>query len=82
MVAKFKKNDVVQFNENHKWCARFGIIDEIKEYDDDVRYMIGVPVLPDEEQNNPIAYIFVMESDNAIEYIGRAILGYGENDDK
>ena len=26
-----KKNDVVQFNENHKWCGALGIINEVKD---------------------------------------------------
>lgn len=25
-----KKNDVVQFNENHKWCGCIGIATEVK----------------------------------------------------
>ena len=61
--------DVVQFNENHKWCGCFGIIEEIKPIDDDVRYMIGVPI-----PQQGTAYIFVKESDNAIEYVGDAVM--------
>lgn len=34
----FKKNDVVQFNENHDWRGCFGFIDEAKETGEDVRY--------------------------------------------
>lgn len=48
-------NDVVQFNENHKWRGCFGIITEIKKIynadlkgegiiDTDTRFMVGVPV--------------------------------------
>lgn len=46
-------NDVVQFNENHKWRGCFGIITEIKKIHNanlkgeginDTRVMIGVPV--------------------------------------
>ena len=40
-----KVNDVVQFNEKHKWCGSFGIIYEIKKCGNDTRYMIGVPTL-------------------------------------
>lgn len=61
--------DVVQFNENHKWCGCFGAIVEVKDFGDDVRYMVGVPV---PEQGT--AYIFALESAHEIEYIGRAVL--------
>ena len=36
--------DVVQFNNNHKWCGCFGYIDEIKEMPDDTRYTIAIPL--------------------------------------
>ena len=65
----FLKNDVVQFTENHKWCGGLGIVNEVKDYDDDVRYMVGVPI-----PEKGTAYIFVMESAHDIEYIGGAIL--------
>lgn len=65
MKAFYRINDVVQFNEKHKWCGSLGIVTEVNEYDDDVRYMIGVP-LPEKGT----AYIFSMESKNEIEYIG------------
>ena len=68
-MRDFKLNDVVQFTENHKWCGCFGYIDEIKEYNDDVRYMIGVPI-PD----NGTAFIFSMKSKNEFEYVGKAVL--------
>lgn len=73
-----KENDVVQFNENHKWRGSLGIIREIKtihkEDEDGVvelekRYMVGVPA-----PMQGTAFIFVMESENAIEYIGEAKL--------
>jgi hypothetical protein len=71
-----KKNDVVQFNENHKWRGCFGFINEIKDCGDNgIRYMVGVPI--------PIqgtVYIFVMNTENAIEKIGEAILVL-ENDE-
>lgn len=63
------KGEVVQFNENHKWCGCLGIIDEIKEIGSDIRYMVGVPI-----PQGGTAYIFVLESENAIELIGKAIL--------
>lgn len=66
---------VVQFNERHKWCGCLGIIEEMKPiYNDkkelqDVRFMVGIPI-----PQQGTAYIFVMESEMAIESIGKAIL--------
>lgn len=64
-----KKGDVVQFNENHKWIGSLGIITEVKKCGDDTRYMVGVPA-----PMQGTSFIFVMESENAIEYIGKAFL--------
>ena len=70
--------DVVQFNENHKWRGCFGIIEEKKEIHNnelqsegknDIKYMIGVPM-----PQQGTAYIYVLQSEFAIEYIGNAIL--------
>lgn len=63
------KGDVVQFNENHKWCGSLGIITEVKIMRNDIRYMVGVPA-----PMQGTAYIFVLESENAIERIGQAKL--------
>ena len=65
----FEINDVVQFNENHRWCPALGIVDEVKKIKDDKRYMVAVPI-PDKGT----AYIYVLESDNSIEKIGKAVL--------
>lgn len=64
-----KVNDVVQFNEKHKWCGSLGIIYEIKKCGNDTRYMIGVAI-----PNQGTAFIYVMESEDAIYYIGRAVM--------
>ena len=64
-----KKGDVVQFNENHKWIGSLGIITEVKDCGNDTRYMVGVPA-----PMQGTAFIFIMESENAIEYIGKAVL--------
>ena len=64
-----KEGTVVQFNENHKWCGCLGIVNEIKQCDNDTRYMVGIPI-----PQQGTAFIFVMESENAIELIGKAIL--------
>lgn len=75
-----KVNDVVQFNENHKWCGCLGIVNEIKTCGNesselDKRYMIAVPI-----PLQGTAFIYVMESDNALELIGSAILTLKEGD--
>lgn len=70
--------DIVQFNENHKWCGCLGIINEIKEIHNeelqgegknDIRYMVGVPI-----PQQGTAYIYVLKSEFAIELCGVAIL--------
>ena len=73
-MPKFKKNDVVQFTEDHKWVASLGIVSEVKDCDGDYRYMIGVPI-----PQRGTAFIFSMESDEEFEYIGRAVLGEPED---
>ena len=67
-----KKNDVVQFTENHKWRGCIGIVSEVKILaEGKIRYMIGVP-MPSNDGNTSTAYIF---DDGAnIEYIGVAVL--------
>ena len=64
--------DVVQFNERHKWCGSLGIVEEVKDYAEEpmmIRYMVGVPM-----PQQGTAYIFVMASEMAIEYIGKAVM--------
>ena len=67
--------DVVQFNENHKWCGSLGIIREMKECksekapNGDIRFMVGVPI-----PQQGTAFIFVMASEFAIEWIGKAVM--------
>lgn len=64
------KGDVIQFNENHKWCGSLGIINDVKDCGDNgIRYMVGVPA-----PMQGTAFIYVMDSENAIEYVGKAIL--------
>ena len=75
-MAEIQKNDVVQFNENHKWCGSLGIITKVTEVNDDILYMIGVPI-----PENGIAYIRVLDSENAVEYIGRAVLTDSEGEE-
>lgn len=79
MRSLFRINDVIQFNENHKWCGSFGIVQEIKQFSDDFRYLIGVPI---PEQGT--AYIFSMESNAEIEFVGKAVfvVAKEENDEE
>lgn len=73
-MTKLKLNDVVQFNENHKWCGALGIVNEVKELENDTKYLIGVPI--PEAASVSTAYIFfVMASEMALERIGAAELG-------
>lgn len=76
-MSNFKFNDVIQFTENHKWAACLGIVNEVKELDDDVRYMIGVPI-----PEGGTAFIFSMESDAEFEWVGHAILGFRDEEDE
>lgn len=57
--------DVVQFNENHKWCSCLGIIAEAKKVQDGYRYMIGVP-MPQQ------GTAFIFDDGTGIELIGIA----------
>ena len=81
----FQVGEVIQFNENHKWCGCFGTIAEVKAYEDgSVRYMIEVPHITSEEGIVHVypAYIFVSSEDRAIEYIGPAIFMTRSTDDE
>lgn len=76
-----EKDDVVQFTENHKWRGCLGIIREIKNCRNktlewDIRYMVGV-LIPQQGT----AFIYVMESENAIEKIGKAVLTMKDSED-
>lgn len=71
-----KVNDVVQFTECHKWRGCLGIIREIKDCDNDIRYMVGVPI-----PMQGTANIFVMASEFAIELIGDAIMILKDSED-
>ena len=65
------EGNIVQFNENHKWCGCLGIICEIKDCGrNGTRYMVGIPI-----PQKGTAFIYVMENENAIELCGNAILG-------
>lgn len=70
------KGDVVQFNENSDWCGALGIIREVKVLKDDIRYMVGVPI-----PQQGTAFIFVMDSDDEVEFIGKANLVLKENEE-
>lgn len=57
------KNEVVQFNEKHKWCGCLGIVEEVKKN----RIMAGVPV-----PEKGTAYIFARPEE--LERIGVAAM--------
>lgn len=70
------KGDVVQFNENSDWCGALGIIREVKVLKDDIRYMVGVSI-----PKHGTAFIFVMDSNDEIEFIGKANLVLKEDEE-
>lgn len=77
-MSEIKLNDVVQFNKNHKWIGCFGIVTETKKFaNGSVRYMVEVPI-----PHKGIACIFVMESENAIEKIGKAVFALISEDNE
>lgn len=70
----YEVGDVVQFNEEHKWCGSLGIVEEVQgNYG---RYVIGVPI-----PQKGTAYTFVNERDNVIDYVGKAVLMTKEEED-
>ena len=69
------KNDVVQFNEKHKWVGCLGIVVEDKGEGHSRRYMVGVPV-----PMQGTAYVF--DDGNGIEYIGKAVLVERDEEDE
>ena len=66
-----KKNDVVQFTEDHKWCGCLGIVSEVKSVTSGHRYMIGAPI-PNNQGKAQTAFIF--DNGDNIERIGIAAL--------
>ena len=66
---KFELNEAVQFNENHKWCGVIGFITEITPLENDVKYMVAIPKVPNDSEigTSPTFFIFVNKSENAIE---------------
>lgn len=68
------KNDVVQFNEKHKWVGCLGIVVEVKSEGHPRRYMIGVPV-----PMRGTAYVF--DDGSGIERIGEAVLIERDDED-
>ena len=69
-----KKNDVVQFTENHKWVGCFGYVTRTDRYGNgSMRYMIGVPI-----PMKGTAYIF--DDGSGIEKVGTAVLVPAEDE--
>lgn len=74
----YQINDVIQFNEKHKWVGCFGFVIEVKQcVGGDVRYMVGVPI-----PEKGTACIFTMQSAGEIEYIGRPVMVLPEEDEE
>lgn len=62
-----KKNDVVQFTENHKWVGCFGYVTEVNFLYGTARYTIGVPM--------PMkGTAFIFDDGSGIEKVGTAVL--------
>ena len=72
-----KVNDVVQFNENHKWVGCLGIVSEVNPS----RIMVGIPIPSNDASviRSRTAYIFCQERD--LERIGTAVLVQEDKDD-
>lgn len=75
--SKIRKNDVVQFTENHRWCGCLGIVSEVRESLTSRRYMIGIPI-PNNEGKAQTAYIF--DDGSNIEHIGAAVLSFADEE--
>ena len=69
MRQDFVLNEAVQFNENHKWCGVIGFVTEITDLEDDIRYMVAIPKVPNDSEvgTAPTIFIFVKQSENSIE---------------
>ncbi len=69
---QYEIHDIIQFNENHKWCGCLGITEDIVRYvyngNHTVQYLIGVPV-----PQKGAAYIFSQDA-GEFEYIGKAVM--------
>lgn len=65
-MNKLKRNDVVQFNENHKWRGSLGFVVEIKECGDDRRVMICCTA-PNNQTSCDSIYIYSMLSKHELE---------------
>lgn len=72
-MVKPNIGDVVQFNENHKWCGAFGYVTEVKQCGDDFRVMVGATI-PDNQLKCSTAYIYSMLKDNDFDIVGKAAL--------
>lgn len=70
-LAQVSEGDVIQFNENHKWCGALAIVTEVKPVEGDIKIMAGVPMLKNDGVSGT-AYIYTMQSKNEFDPIGRA----------
>lgn len=67
-AGMIKKNDVIQFTENHKWAGCFGYVTKVDKCGGGlVRCMIGVPI--------PMGgTAFVFDDGSGIEKVGTAVI--------
>lgn len=72
-LAKVSEGDVIQFNENHKWCGALAVVTEVKVLSDDVKILAGVPML-EKDGVSGTAYIYTMQSANEFDPVGRAAM--------
>ncbi len=72
-LAQVSEGDVIQFNENHKWCGALAIVTEVKPVNGDIKIMAGVPMLKNDGVNGT-AYIYTMQSAGEFDVVGRAAL--------
>ena len=72
-LAQVSVGDIIQFNENHKWCGALAIVSEVKVLENDVKIMAGVPMLENDGVSGQ-AYIYTMQSAGEFDPVGRAVL--------
>lgn len=77
MKSRFRVGNIIQFVNGHHWEGCIGIVEEIKEFDDDCRLLIAVQV-----PHEYTAYIYALESKNQLELCGNALIIPGLEEDE
>lgn len=60
-----RKGDVIQFNEQHKWCGALGIVDEVKPS----YVLVAIPHIHEDR----VGTAYIRCNADEIELVGRAI---------